>query len=160
MIFLCRQMQALFASTTVTSFKVKRGTSDLLGLSNKDLLVIPLSIKSRSLQARDSLWCDILRSEWIPSRNLANSLAFELSFGASSLHTQMFLITARTAGVPHWTLFYCRWHHEWTVCERHERKEEICNGQKLLPQKTPYYAVINSAFIFFDVFYFILFLLA
>ena len=44
------QMQALFASTT--SFKVKRATSDLLGLSNKDLLVIPLSILTEILTSQ------------------------------------------------------------------------------------------------------------
>mgnify|MGYP006896107387 FL=1 len=95
MIFSCRQMQALFASTT--SFRVKRGTSDLLGLSNKDLLVIPLSIKPRSLQASDCLWCDILRSEWIPSRHLTNSLAFSLEgqvriilWGLATPHTNVF----------------------------------------------------------------------
>ena len=95
MIFSSRQMQALFASTT--SFKVKRGTSDLPWLANKDLLVIPLSIKPKSLHARDCLWCDMLGPEWIPSRNLTNSVAFSLEgqvrillWGFATPHTNAF----------------------------------------------------------------------
>ena len=60
------QMQALFASTT--SFKVKRATSDLLGLSNKDLLVIPLSILTEILTSQRlfvmwyaSLWMNFFK---------------------------------------------------------------------------------------------------
>ena len=122
MIFSCRQMQALFASTT--SFKVKRGTSDLLGLSNKDLLVVPLSIKPKSLQARDCLWCDILPSEWIPSRNLTISLAFSLAgqvriilWGLATPHTNVFDDTSYGRRTPLDTVLLSMTSRMDSVCE-------------------------------------------
>ena len=148
MILSCQQMQALFASTR--SFKVKRGASNLLRLSDKYLLVIP----PRSLKARDCLYTSL----WMNSfKKLDQFLSvFFRRTGSNyplwprhSTHKCFFCFFCFCLFV----CFFFLWQlvrqayptgHCFTVdditngqcvCERHERKEEISNGQKFLPHK-------------------------